>query len=151
MGAFLFFGLKAALAAGAIYVSYDLGVWGTTDQTQEMYRTFCAARTSPQKRKNDKWSPPSCEAERSIHHVSPFNQFSHCDDTPFNLEKNGIKWGSYWNFGVEQLFHALAGLPYNVTNKFREIRGDKKEKLEEVSCIPYRELPENEKVVNTYK
>lgn len=148
---FIFFGLKTALAAGAVYVSYDLGVWGTIDQTQEIYRTFCSVTTVPQKRKVEKWSPPACEAERSLHHPSPFNQFSHCDASPIDLQENCAKWRTCWNFGVEQVFGALAGLPHNVINKFRAIHRSETSDVKDVKCTPYDQLSENEKVVNTYK
>lgn len=142
----LLFGIKAAIAAAAVYVSYDLGVWGTIDEAQEMYRTFCAARKGPLQRKNDKWSPPSCEAERSLHRSGYFNQFSHCDVPPIDLEQDSSKLGKYWNCGIESAFKALAGLPFNVIDKIRGININT-EKQEEIVCDPNN----TERIENKYK
>lgn len=152
LSSLLLFGLKAAIAAGVVYVSYDVGIWGTIDQTQEMYKTLCTATTTPQKRNTDKWSPPSCEAERSLHRPNHFNQYSHCDVSPIDLEESSAKWRSYWNSAVEAVFSSIASFPHNIINNFKLLEGFKRNISNDTEeCIPYDQLPEEEKVNNTYK
>lgn len=147
----LMFGLKAAFAAGAIYVTYDLGIWGTTDQTQEMYRTYCAAKTSPQIKKQEKWNPPSCEAERGFHKEGTFYPYSHCDVSPIDMQNNSVKWSNYWNSGVTLFFGGLAGLPYNLINILSG-RNRHKESGERKKCEgPEFKFAESEVVENHYK
>lgn len=69
------FGAKSAVAAAAIYITYDMGIWGTTDETQDLYNTACHLFGSPKPKRNDKWDPPSCEAESELFSVrnSTFN------------------------------------------------------------------------------
>lgn len=149
---FLLFGIKVAVAAAAIYVSYDLGVWGTIDETQEMYRTYCAAKKGPQKRTYFKWTPPSCEAERSLHRPGQFNAYSHCDASPIDMEKSGVKWKNCWNSGVEAVFFALAGFPHNLIGTFKHGFGDKGEgKLQVTSCQSSGDLSEETRMHNKYK
>lgn len=37
------FGLKAALAAALVYWSYDIGLWGDSTRTEEIYSEICQA------------------------------------------------------------------------------------------------------------
>lgn len=64
------FGLKSAIAAAVVYVTYDMGVWGSPDDTQQLYSNVCTMVGKPLPKKNDKWDPPSCEAESEFFAVS---------------------------------------------------------------------------------
>lgn len=63
------FGLKAALAAAAWYVTYDMGIWGTSDDTHEIYRTYCRIIKGPCEEKAEKWEPVQCKAEKELMRV----------------------------------------------------------------------------------
>lgn len=60
------FGLKAALAAAAWYVTYDMGIWGTTDDTHEIYRNYCRIIKGPCPENTEKWEPVQCKAEKQL-------------------------------------------------------------------------------------
>jgi len=53
-----------------VYVTYDMGVWGSPDDTQQLYSNACTMVGKPLPKKNDKWDPPSCEAESEFFTVS---------------------------------------------------------------------------------
>ncbi|XP_057668195.1 uncharacterized protein LOC130901111 [Diorhabda carinulata] len=151
----LFLGIKAAIAATLVYVSYDMGIWGTTDDTQDLYRKYCAATSQPKKR-NDKWDPPSCEAQKELFAARPFNPYGHCDEAPINPERSFHTFQNKWNKGVECVFGSLACFPNNIINLFC---GDNKQKNQltrdkqdtQPRCIPYNQLPDEQKVINSYK
>ncbi|XP_028146201.2 uncharacterized protein LOC114339721 isoform X1 [Diabrotica virgifera virgifera] len=143
---FLLFSLKVAIAAGVVYVSYDLGIWGTTEDTQNLYRKYCAAKSEPRK-KNDKWESPSCEAQQDLFAAKVLRPYEHCDNPPFDSEKSYYKFQNKWNSGVQTVFGAIAGFPYNIINwsRRKEVVND------QLKCVPYSDLPESEKIVSSYK
>lgn len=73
---FLGFGLKAALAAAAWYVTYDMGIWGTSDDTYEMYRSYCKIMKGPCPDKEEKWEPVQCKAEKQLMTVCNSGNFT---------------------------------------------------------------------------
>ncbi|KAG5891183.1 hypothetical protein JTB14_031805 [Gonioctena quinquepunctata] len=113
------FGLKVAAAAAAVYVTYDLGVWGSTDDTQDLYRSYCRITRDPAKNKTEKWDPPSCEAERDFFKIPAFRPYGKCDYPPFDSERTGNNLQKHWNQAIEYVFCGLAGFPYNVIEKLR--------------------------------
>lgn len=64
------FGVKSALAAAAVYITYDMGIWGSTEETQNLYGNACTLFGQPKPKKSSKWDPPSCEAESEFFAVS---------------------------------------------------------------------------------
>ena len=60
------------LAASAIYLTYDMGIWGDSESTGKLYKSICDAVlpniVEPQVR--EKTLTPSCQAERELFHVS---------------------------------------------------------------------------------
>ncbi|VEN41889.1 unnamed protein product, partial [Callosobruchus maculatus] len=145
------FALKAGVAAAAIYISYDAGIWGTGDDSQDLYKAYCTIKTDPQKRKEKIWEPPSCQEERELFTPQPFDPYSHCDKPPVRLQDNQIKFKQYWNCAVTCVFSAIAGFPNNVMNRSSKREEKKKEEDEQPFCIPYDELPEEERIENSYK
>jgi hypothetical protein len=65
------FGAKSLLALGAIYVTYDMGIWGDSQATGELYKSMCNAIlphiVEPAK---EKPMSPSCKAELELFNVS---------------------------------------------------------------------------------
>nr|CAI5820283.1 unnamed protein product [Callosobruchus analis] len=147
------FALKAGVAAAAVYVSYDAGIWGTGDDTQDLYKSYCTIKTNPQQRKEQIWDPPSCQEERELFTPQPFDPYKHCDRPPVQLQDKQIKFKQYWNCAVTCIFSAIAGFPSNIVNRSSKGgEGEKKEKEDDQPfCIPYDELPEDERIENSYK
>ncbi|CAH1163508.1 unnamed protein product [Phaedon cochleariae] len=146
----LVFGMKTALAAAAVYVSYDLGIWGSTDDTQELYRMYCRMKNEPNRKNTGKWDPPSCEAERDLFRISPFNPYGQCDDPPFDHERKAYNFQNNWNHAVAYVFAGIAGLPYNIIEKFTKEKPDG-DSVKKNVCVPFEDLPENERIINKYK
>ncbi|CAG9763951.1 unnamed protein product, partial [Ceutorhynchus assimilis] len=112
---FLGFGLKAAVAAALVYVTYDMGVWGGSDDAQQFYSDACALFGQPKPRRSDKWDPPSCEAEKDLFPSKPrHGAFDYCDDPPIKVDDGYWKLQSTWNCAVMHVFRALAGFPGNL-------------------------------------
>ncbi|XP_060518253.1 uncharacterized protein LOC132697022 [Cylas formicarius] len=119
LGRLLGFSAKAAIAAGIFYVTYDMGIWGTTDDTQELCKTVCALLKGPQPHKSEKWDPPSCQAARDMFTAPGFDPYGHCDAPPVSFGTVVSKMQQSWNWAVSGLFRGLAGLPHNVIGQFK--------------------------------
>ncbi|CAH1998293.1 unnamed protein product [Acanthoscelides obtectus] len=146
------FALKAGLAAAAVYVSYDIGVWGTGDDTMDLYKSYCNLKTDPQKRKEETWKPQSCQQERELFTPAQFDPYQHCGKPPIDLQDKQIKFKQYWNCAVTCVFSAIAGLPNNIINRgSKEKKDETKDQDQQPFCIPYNELPEDEKIENSYR
>lgn len=145
------FGLKAAIAAAAVYVTYDIGIWGSTDDTQDLYRAYCRLKTEPKRQETMKWDPPSCDTERDLFRPPSFNPYSRCDQPPIDQERKGYEYKQCWNKAVAKTFSVLAGLPYNLIDRISGVKKEEEEEVEIVQCIPFDELPEEEKILNKYK
>ncbi|XP_074042258.1 uncharacterized protein [Leptinotarsa decemlineata] len=145
------FGLKAALAAAAIYVTYDLGIWGSMEDTQNLYRTYCTMTKEPAKKKMGKWDPPSCEAERDLLRIPSFKPYGQCDDPPFDHERSAYNFQNTWNCAIECIFAGIVRFPYNIIDKFQGKETTKVVEEEQQLCIPFDELSDDEKIINKYK
>ncbi|XP_030759747.1 uncharacterized protein LOC115885100 [Sitophilus oryzae] len=155
---FLGFGMKSAVAAALVYISYDMGIWGTTDETQEMYNTACAMFKGPRPKKNTKWDPPSCEAESDLFHQSSYDPYGHCDLPPFRAEDISLKFQRLWNGAISNIFSGIAHFPKNVIDKLGAGSSSAKGAAEDETkkspvCVSYNSLDpeEKEKVMPKYK
>ncbi|XP_050308148.1 uncharacterized protein LOC126744679 [Anthonomus grandis grandis] len=151
---FLGFGLKSAIAAAMVYITYDMGIWGTTEDTQQLYSNACTMFGSPRPKKNTKWDPPSCEAESEFFPPHTYNPYAQCEEPPIRTEDTYMKFKNLWNQGVSSVFHGIANFPGNLMSfegKSKAKDGDGKK--EDVKCVSYSQLSdeEREKLTNIYK
>lgn len=112
----LLFGLKAAIAAGAVYVTYDMGIWGTNDDSQNFYSTTCniiAPTTMTPRRINNKWDPPSCFESKTLFKMPPYNPYG-CDEPPYNMSRVFYALENIWNHSIYAIFSNVAAMPYKV-------------------------------------
>ncbi|KAH0813225.1 hypothetical protein GEV33_009566 [Tenebrio molitor] len=108
------FGAKSLLALGAIYVTYDMGIWGDSQATGELYKSMCNAIlphiVEPAK---EKPMSPSCKAELEL-----FNMFERdpycCDKFPIDHESGVYEMQQKWNKIVSTTFSAVSGFPGRV-------------------------------------
>ncbi|KAJ8939683.1 hypothetical protein NQ314_011047 [Rhamnusium bicolor] len=66
----LAFVAKAAIASTTMWVTYDIGIWGTTEDTHQMYKNYCTLAGGGSFQRATKWDPPSCEAEKDLFKVT---------------------------------------------------------------------------------
>ncbi|KAJ8984047.1 hypothetical protein NQ317_000009 [Molorchus minor] len=136
--ALLGFAMKTAIAAGAVYVSYDLGLWGTTDDTFKVYRDYCNILSEPNIQRATKWDPPSCDAEKDLFNLPRFNPRAHCEKPPIDMERQTTAFQKCWNRGIEFVFGSLVGFPNNLMKGLEREKAVKKEacvKMEEVDGV----------------
>ncbi|KAJ8924238.1 hypothetical protein NQ315_007030 [Exocentrus adspersus] len=147
------FGLKAALAAAAWYVTYDMGIWGSSDDTHELYRNYCRLMKAPCEPKDDKWEPVQCTAEKQLFKIPKFDPYGYCDEPPINIQRKAYDFQNRWNSTVASVFSGITEFPYNVINKFKKEQKEETEE-EEPQCVPYSKLSEEEReyiIKNAYK
>lgn len=62
-------GSKMLIAAACVYLSYDIGLWGTAEDTEDLYRKFCNLRNK-RRDQTDKLLPPTCATQKERFPVS---------------------------------------------------------------------------------
>ncbi|XP_019767597.1 uncharacterized protein LOC109542704 isoform X2 [Dendroctonus ponderosae] len=146
------FGFKSALAAAAVYITYDMGIWGSTEETQNLYGNACTLFGQPQPKKNSKWDPPSCEAESGFFSKPNYKPYDYCQDPPIRAEESFLKFKHMWNRSVSYIFHGIANFPGNLTGKDSKLKPDE-EATKPKECISYKQLSdaELEKIKSIYK
>ncbi|EFA07381.1 uncharacterized protein LOC656310 [Tribolium castaneum] len=116
LGKLLGLGAKSLVALGAVYVTYDMGIWGDSKTTGELYKNVCNAILpniiEPAK---EKPLTSSCKAELEL-----FNAFEKdpycCDKFPIDSESSAYEVQQKWNKIVTKTFSAIAGFPATVRN-----------------------------------
>ncbi|KAJ3649476.1 hypothetical protein Zmor_021216 [Zophobas morio] len=111
------FGAKSLLAASAIYLTYDMGIWGDSESTGKLYKSICDAVlpniVEPQVR--EKTLTPSCQAERELFHMFEKDPYC-CDKFPIDHETGVYELQQKWNRMVTATFSSLAGFPARMRN-----------------------------------
>ncbi|KAF7285944.1 hypothetical protein GWI33_008916 [Rhynchophorus ferrugineus] len=148
---FLGFGAKSILAASLVYVTYDMGIWGNGDDTQDLYYSACTAFKAPQPRKNDKWDPPSCEAESDLFTHPRYDPYARCNVPPLSAETSYLLFQRYWNIAVQNVFSGIANFPSNIIE--RVTNATKAKEKEENVCVPVNQLDaeDQKKILSRYK
>ncbi|XP_066249513.1 uncharacterized protein [Euwallacea similis] len=106
------FGLKLTVAAAVAYKTYQMGIWGSPDDTQRFYNSACTMFRLPKPMKNDKWDPPSCQSESEFFLKNYLDLFAPCSlQPPIRTEDSFEKIKHCWNKGINFLFSGLASIP----------------------------------------
>lgn len=70
IGRIIGFGFKSAVALGAVYVTYDMGIWGDSKTTGQLYKNICEeiipGMVEPRK---ERPRSPACKSETEIFNV----------------------------------------------------------------------------------
>ncbi|KAL1502269.1 hypothetical protein ABEB36_007435 [Hypothenemus hampei] len=140
------FGLKSAIAVAAVYITYDMGIWGTTDDSQAFYSNACTIFGHPQPKKNTKWDPPSCEIESDFFNNYQYKPYEYCEQPPLRVEDIRMKIKQYWNKGVIFIFHGIAELPNKLMGRTDETVHHQQTILQndESKSVPHSQLSKGE-------
>ncbi|RZC40243.1 uncharacterized protein BDFB_008631 [Asbolus verrucosus] len=107
-------GVKSLLALGAVYVTYDMGIWGDSNTTGDLYKRICIEMlpkfVEPSKAKS---IPPSCQAEQELFNLLEKDPYC-CDKFPIDHENGVYELQQKWNKVVSTTFESVAGFPNHV-------------------------------------
>ncbi|CAG9863882.1 unnamed protein product [Phyllotreta striolata] len=114
------FGTKIALVAAAVYFLRDIGVWGTSEDTEQLLVKI-RNLINNSSNEEDIWMPPTCAAQKQIFPYNRAETYGECSDPVFCSEKFVNNVQLKWNGMVERFFTTLISVPQKVNNYVEKI------------------------------
>ncbi|KAF5281635.1 hypothetical protein FQA39_LY17757 [Lamprigera yunnana] len=127
---FVLFCIKSATISGLIYWTWDVGVWGDSEDTERFYSNICYLFTDC--KKPEKTLSKACQKEQEIRQLELISQTEdECKRPTVNRAKTIYKIKNTWNRAITTIFGSFATLPESVKHRFENSNKDSE-------CLPIK-------------
>uniref|UniRef100_A0A1Y1LPJ6 MICOS complex subunit MIC13 n=1 Tax=Photinus pyralis TaxID=7054 RepID=A0A1Y1LPJ6_PHOPY len=124
--------MKSLIAGSVVYWTYDAGIWGDSERTEEVYTNLCHMLHGDTHKQITHISK-ACLAEMELRKLSPTPPpVDECSRPPIDSGKTMYKIKDAWNHAITCIFEGVTQFPGNIMRWYNEKQG------KERKCIPVK-------------